>query len=101
MEWTSPFIIYRMDSEGKLYEVFHARNIEQAKYWLSYIAEIGDVLTKSPAHPKNNTGKPQYWSHKEQSGSAVSSKQRWLKLYELSDFESVVPSEQINARIEG
>lgn len=94
MDWKSPFIVYRIEADGKLREVFHAKDIQKAKYWLSYIAEVGDVLTKTPAHPKNASGKPEYWSHKESSGQAVTSMEKWLKMHSLSNFESVSPAEQ-------
>jgi len=94
MEWKSPFIVYRIDGSGKLSEVFHSTDLQKAKYWLSYIAEIGDVLVKTPAHPKNDSGKPQYWSHKERSGQAVTAEEKWLKMHSLTTFDSVAPSEQ-------
>lgn len=100
MNWKAPFIVYRLDSSGKLQEVFHAKDIQQAKYWLSYIAEIGDVLTKTPAHPKNTSGKPEYWSHKEEAGSSTTSKERWLQMLSLEDFESIAPSEQLTESID-
>ena len=99
MDWKAPFIVYRIDEQGKPYEVFHARDIQKAKYWLAYIAEIGDVLTKTPAHPKNSTSKPEYWSHKENSGESITSKDRWLKMHSIDDFESIMPTEQMKEKI--
>ncbi len=94
MKWKSPFIVYRRNADGKLKEVFHTTDLQKAKYWLQYIAEVGDVLMKTPAHPKNTGGRPEYWSHKEYSGQAVSSKEKWMHMHSLTDFDSIVPAEQ-------
>jgi len=82
MAWKSPFIIYRISAEGKLTEVFRCEDLKKAKYWLSYIAEPGDVLCKTPVHPKHSksSNAAEYWSHKVQSGNAVSDETLWRKL---------------------
>jgi len=79
MSWTSPFIIYRITVDAKVEEVFRCEDLKKAKYWLAYIAEPGDVLCKTPAHPKHSktSNAPEYWSHKEKSGSSVSNEREW------------------------
>ena len=89
MQWKSSFSVLRMQADGNLKEVFGADDIQKAKYWLSYIAEVGDLLVKTPAHPKNSSGQPQYWSHKEQTGQAVTSKEGWMNMHSISDFDAV------------
>ena len=94
MSWKTPFIVYRMTQDNKLEEIFWAEDLNKAKYWLTYIAQLGDVLTRTPAHPKNTSGLPEYWSHKEQSGKTVTDKEKWLKMYSFSDFQSQFPHEE-------
>lgn len=79
MQWLTPFIIYRIDQSGKLVPVYSASDLKQAKYWLTYIAQPGDVLCKTPAHPKHSKASetPEYWSHKEKSGMPASDEQAW------------------------
>lgn len=79
MSWKSPFIVYRFTKDNKVEEVFHTDDIVKAKYWIAYIAEAGDVLARTPAHPKyaGNKSTPEYWSHKESSGKAVSNERKW------------------------
>jgi hypothetical protein len=81
MEWQQPFVIYRITAEGKLEAVHWAADIKSAKYWLTYIAQPGDVLCKTPTHPKHTKAKDcaEYWSHKEQSGSPKSDETAWKK----------------------
>ena len=101
MEWKSPFIIYRISAEGQLQEVFHAEDLKQAKYWLTYIAQPGDVLCKTPAHPKHSrTGKtPEYWSHKEGSGTPMSREDAWKKLAESRKCNFLFPEEQLGETV--
>ena len=96
MDWKSPFIVYRINSENKLEEVFWAEDIKKAKYWLTYIAQPGDVLCKTPAHPKHSksSGKPEYWSHKEASGQPATNQEAWKKLACKSSEEPEFPVEQ-------
>lgn len=79
MDWESPFVIYRVTPEGEVQAVYQASDLKDAKYWLQYIAEPGDVLTKTPAHPRYNdgSGEPTYWSHKEKSGKPITNKEDW------------------------
>jgi hypothetical protein len=79
MSWNTPYIIYRITADGKLEEVFRCEDIKKAKYWLTYIAEPGDVLCKTPAHPKHSkvTMCPEYWSHKVKNVGPVSNERDW------------------------
>lgn len=96
MEWVSPFIVYRITSNNRLEEVFHAEDLKKAKYWLTYIAKPGDVLCKTPLHPKHSkqNNKPEYWSHKEKSGQPSSNESEWKKLVQQSTDQVEFPCEQ-------
>ncbi len=67
-----------------------------AKYWLTYIAQPGDVLCKTPVHPKHSKeGKsPEYWSHKEGTGSPTTNEMGWRALAEKRAFTGTFPEEQ-------
>lgn len=97
MEWSSPFIIYRISAESKLEEVYHAADLKQAKYWLTYIAQPGDVLCKTPVHPKHSKTKKtaEYWSHKEHSGTPSSKEEQWIEMAKARGFAFVFPAEQL------
>jgi len=94
MEWKSPFIVYRVSEDGSISEVFYANNLKDAKYWLTYIAKPGDVLCKTPAHPRHNGDRPEYWSHKQQSGTPCSDQEGWGKFAEERKFSMEFPNEQ-------
>ncbi|MBN8550326.1 MAG: hypothetical protein J0M12_13505 [Deltaproteobacteria bacterium] len=96
MDWSSPFIVYRINAEGKLEEVFHAEDLDKAKYWLTYIAKPGDVLVKTPKHP-SHSGKsptPEYWSHKELSGTPTAKEDAWNKIAKQKAPDVAFPQEQ-------
>lgn len=97
MEWNVPFIIYRITQDGKVDEVFHAADLKMAKYWLTYIAQPGDVLCKTPLHPKHSKAKPnpEYWSHKEHSGTPSSEETAWKKHATRLHFDGDFPVEQL------
>jgi hypothetical protein len=99
MDWTSPFIVYRLTAEGRLEEVFHAEDLKKAKYWLTYIARPGDVLCKTPVHPKHtkSSKKAEYWSHKEASGQPSANEAAWKKMITTDVTELVFPDEQLAA----
>ncbi len=103
MDWTTPFIVYRVSPEGKLEEVFHAHDLKKAKYWLTYIAQPWDVLCKTPVHPKHSQGskQPEYWSHKEKSGQSGMSEDAWKKFAEAHNFHGPFPEEQMKASCDG
>ncbi len=99
MDWSAPFIVYRVSAEGKLEEVFHADDLKKAKYWLTYIAQPGDVLTRTPAHPRHSDGRPTYWSHKEESGTPSSKKEDWEKFAKTRIQEVQFPEEQLSESV--
>lgn len=96
MPWGSPFVVYRLTKDGKLEEVFRAEDLKKAKYWLTYIAQPWDVLCKTPAHPKHSksNNKPEYWSHKEQSGVPTTEENRWREYLNKSSPNADFPDEQ-------
>jgi len=96
MEWKSPFIIYRLNVESKLDEVYHTADMKKAKYWLSYIAQPGDVLCRTPAHPKHSrkSAQPEYWQHKEMSGKTSAEGDKWTEYARGKGFTLKYPEEQ-------
>lgn len=102
MDWKSPFIVYRLSEEGKLTEVFHAEDLKKAKYWLTYIAKNGDILCKTPAHPKHSqaTKAPEYWSHKEKSGHPATSLEKWTQFATSKNFDFKFPEEQLSEEVD-
>ncbi len=97
MEWKVPFVIYRITEDGKLQEVFHAADLKAAKYWLTYIGEQGDVLCKTPLHPKHSHkgSEPEYWSHKADGRDPISNEQDWRERAEQRKFQGTFPAEQL------
>lgn len=96
MDWTSPFIVYRVSPDGKLEEVFHAEDLKKAKYWLSYIALPGDLLCRTPIHPKHSkaTKCAEYCQHKED-GKPCSEEDKWKLHAKGKNFDFRFPEEQI------
>lgn len=97
MKWTTPFIIYRIGEDSQLAEVSYPNDLVQAKYWMKYIAETGDVCCRTPLHPKHAThgGAPEYFSHKNSSGVASSNEAEWRKFAVEKKFSGGFPAEQI------
>lgn len=97
MSWSSPFIIYRLLPDGKLEPVFVCEDMKKAKYWLTYIAQPGDVLCRTPAHPRHSkqSGKPEYWCHKEQSGTSSTEESRWKQFVQQKSGEVQFPEEEV------
>lgn len=96
MDWKVPFIIYRINAEGKLEEVFQAEDFKAATYWLTYIAQPGDVLCKTPLHRKHSHATPraEYWSHKEGQRDPVSSESEWKRMASGKSFSGEFPDQQ-------
>ena len=97
MEWKSPYIVYRINTDKALEEVFWSEDIKKAKYWLTYIAKPGDVLCKTPVHPKHSKASqaPEYWSHKEASGQPVTNEESWKKYASKEMPKIEFPTQQI------
>ena len=99
MEWTAPFIVYRITDDAKFEEVFHCNDIKKAKYWLHYIAKPGDVLCRTPIHPKHSKSKnrPEYCSHKETKGGPCSEESKWRQFAEKMKCSAEFPEEQFQS----
>ena len=98
MQWTGTYIIYRINAAAKLDEVCHPCDLKKANYWLKYIAAPGDILCKTPLHPKHSqkTKCPEYASHKEKSGQPTSDLDAWLNDFaKPSSFDLTFPDEQV------
>lgn len=95
MNWDSPYVVYRLTSDGKLEEVFKADDIKKARYWLTYIAQIGDVLCKTPRHPKHTQSSttPEYFGHKAQSGIAATNEEEWKNYASGNGWNAAFPNE--------
>lgn len=95
MNWKSPFVVYRIESDGKLKAVHVAHNLKDAKYWLTYIAEPGDVLCRTPVHPRHSKSgeTPEYWGHKVASGATSTDQSQWLSLAEQQNCDGSFPAD--------
>ena len=102
VDWNAPFVVYRITVEGKLEEVFCAQDLKKAKYWLTYIAQPGDVLCKTPIHPKHSgTSKsPEYWSHKGQSGTPCAKEEEWRTFAKNRTQEVSFPTAQADVTVQ-
>ncbi len=98
MGWVNTYIVYRLNPEGKLEEVFNTSDLKKANYWLSYIAQPGDFLCRTPIHPKHTqkTKFAEYMRHKESSGTAVSAEEKWKTMATDKKFNFVFPESQLN-----
>ena len=56
MNWEQPYVILRAKQNGEVEVAHEASTIKDARYWLNYIAEPGDALFQTPAHPKHTAG---------------------------------------------
>ena len=101
MEWKQPFIIYRITPEGKLFQVYETADLKQARYWLTYIAQPGDVLCRTPVHPKHSkqNSKPEYCAHKESSGKSSSVEKDWGLLASKLNFSRGFPDSPTDTAI--
>lgn len=81
MEWTVSFVVFRPKKGGNYEEVFQTSDFKKAKYWLTYIAEVGDVLCRTPNHPKygGTAPTPEYWTHKVSAGTLETDLNSFLK----------------------
>ena len=101
MEWKVPFVVYRIIDDGKLEEVFFAEDFKSATYWLTYIAQRGDVLCKTPLHKKHSkcSTKAEYWSHKDSARDPVSDEEHWKKLVADKHFSGDFPDQQTKGTV--
>ena len=96
MDWNVPFVVYRITSEGKLEEVYLAQNFKDASYWLSYIAQPGDVLCKTPLHKKHShsSARAEYWSHKGDGRELITDERSWQDWCAEKKYAPIFPAEQ-------
>ena len=81
METTTPYIILRVDEDGKASTVKDNDKLKDATYWLNYIAEPGDALFITDKHPKyQGEGEPTYRAHLAKRGQVEYDKGKWLKM---------------------
>ena len=79
MAWDKPYIVIRADESGGATIVHSAANIKDARYWLQYIAQAGDALFQTPAHPKcTGQDKPSYYAHLIARGKIAHDEQQWV-----------------------
>ncbi len=103
MDWKAPFVIYRITADGKLEEVFFAEDFKAASYWLSYIAQPGDVLCKTPLHKKHSHRSPnaEYWSHKGDGRNILADEEQWRKaIAKKRSFDGDFPDHQEKPAVE-
>ena len=94
MTWLMPYIIVRCDGNGASIKVHEADKIKDARYWLSYIAQPGDALFQTPAHPKHEGGdKPIYKAHLIDRGNVGYEEQDWLRMISKDGSVPALPPE--------
>lgn len=73
-----PYIIVRVGADGQGQVVHSTDTLKDARYWLTYIAEAGDALFTTPAHPKyDGNGAPKYNAHLLSRGKVEYSEEKW------------------------
>ena len=79
MAWDKPYIVIRVGEDGNAAVVHSALNIKDARYWLQYIAQAGDALFQTPAHPKcAGQDKPSYYAHLIARGKIAHEESFWI-----------------------
>lgn len=74
------YVVLRAERSGKAKLLHGADNIKDARYWLSYIAEPGDAIFTTSAHPKYvGTGEPKYFAHLVGRKNMAYDEQQWRK----------------------
>lgn len=99
MSWKSTYVILRLSNEGSLTEVFQSDDLKKTKYWLSYIGEVGDLMCRTPNHPKHSrkNSEPEYFSHKEEAGKAGMDESKWRDAMVKRGWNLKLPSESVSA----
>lgn len=79
MAFRNPYVIVRLEEGGQVKLVKASHSLKDVKYWLNYIAEPGDAIFLTPAHPKydGGTGVPTYNSHLVKRGQVEYDKGKW------------------------
>ncbi|MCC6932896.1 MAG: hypothetical protein IT292_06550 [Deltaproteobacteria bacterium] len=79
--WTIPYIIVRVGSDGSVTKIHETEKIKDARYWLSYIAQPGDAIFQTPAHPKHDGGESiLYKAHLIERGNVGYDADQWSRL---------------------
>jgi hypothetical protein len=99
MEWKSAFVVYRLNIESTLEEVYHCDDLKKAKYWLTYIAQPGDLLCRTPVHPKHSqkSKAAEYLQHKDRGGQCTTDTEKWNEQARAKGFDFKFPEEQLKA----
>lgn len=80
MSWKSPYIIVRV-TDGVATVIHEAALVKDARYYLQYIAQPGDALFQTAAHPKySGSGGPTYQGHLLKRGNIQHDEAAWLAL---------------------
>lgn len=80
MELSKPWAIFRLSTDGTLKLVHQAEKMQDARYWLMYIANIGDALFKTSFHPRySGDGQPIYESHLIERQKCEHNEDKWRK----------------------
>ena len=97
MEWRSTYIIYRINSETILEEVYHGDDLKKVKYWLRYIAQPGDVLCRTPIHAKHSHAgtTAEYRQHKGPGGKVLTNQEEWFQSARAKSPDLEFPEEQL------
>ncbi|WKZ56146.1 MAG: hypothetical protein QY326_05245 [Bdellovibrionota bacterium] len=92
MSWTTQYVIFRLAEDKTFTQVHSEDDLKKAKYWLGYIGKPGDVLCRTPLHPKHSrqSDQPEYWSHKTSKG-VVSDERLWRMNLSKDGIEAVFP----------
>jgi hypothetical protein len=80
VSFKSAYVVVRVTPEGVVSVAHTANTIKDARYWLQYIAEPGDAVFQTPAHPKYaGGGDLKYQSHLVKRGEIVYDEAKWKK----------------------
>ncbi len=83
-----PWAIFRPKPGGTLELVHQAEKLQDARYWLMYIATVGDALFKTPFHNRYvGSGNPTYESHLEQRQKSEHNEAKWHKQVGIEGLE--------------
>jgi hypothetical protein len=93
MNWEKPYVILRTKEGGECEQVHEADTIKDARYWLNYIAEPGDAIFKTPAHPKHeNSDKLEYKAHLISRKDIGYDEQSWLQMATKDGVKPKLPN---------
>lgn len=80
MSQIHPYILVRVDADGKPFVVHSTEKMKDARYWLQYIAQPGDAILMTSSHEKySGDGTPLYQAHLVSRGKIEYSEELWKK----------------------